>query len=257
MSRDNTNKPTPIQTETSWESGELFYVRVQGKLACFSRPEFKTSRVSYLIPSHSAANGILSAYLSHKGVSYSINRIGLLFYPTIVNIKGNEIDDFGKITNSKVKPINIETKRTQIVTSALFNVDYWMSFRICASSKEEVMKYRNMFETRLPLYNGDDITKMGGVWNHLPYLGIKEYVGSVKRINKEDIKTICSNMKNIYTHEDGSCGIDFSYDLGLMFYGKDYNSNKNYFTPMTIDHGVTQYPSWHSVKQLGITMSIS
>ena len=245
-----------ILTENGSESEELFFARIQGKLACFARPEFKCGRVSSIIPSHSALNGILSSFCSHKGISYSIKKIGLLFYPRLTNIMTNEVSNFNlpKKPTVTMSPIDVENRRTQINTQALFDVDYWISFRVVATSPENVGKYSNMFNSRLPLikHNETDITRMGGIWNHSPYLGMREYSAKVERIVPETIMQL--SMPNLETHEDGMRAINLSQDLGLSFFGTDYNNNENYFFPMRVERGVTEYPSWSDVKRAGITI---
>lgn len=245
------NKFLPISgSNNKWESGELFYVRVQGELACFSRPEFKTGRVSSIVPSHSAANGILSAFLSHHGVSYSIKQIGLLFYPQLTNITTNEVNNF---SIGGTASIDVDHRRTQINTQALCDVDYWMSFRVVSNSPPEVLKYSNMFNSRLPLIKPgeDDLARVGGVWSRMPYLGLREYVGHVKRINSEEIKSLDGDF---VTHDDGMKSVDFSTDLGITFFGTDYESNKNYFIPIKVDRGVVRYPSWKEVTDHNIVL---
>lgn len=240
----NKNQSRPINNGDGWQSGDVYYVRIQGVKACWSRPEFKTSRVSSLIPSYSAANGLLSAFLSHKGVSYSIEKLGLLTYPQIINITTNEIGNFGT------------GKRTPIKTSALFDVDYWMSFRLRAPSFEEVRKYSNMLEARLPLIKSDedDLTRMGGIWSRVPYLGLREYTGKVQRVLPDDIRKLPGKFVQ---HNDGMKAVNFTKELGICFFGTDYQTHTNYFVPMSIEKGVVEYPSFTEVKNLNIKVKFA
>jgi CRISPR-associated Cas5-like protein len=247
------NKFRPIRADDHWESGEVFFVRIKGAKACFSRPEFRAARVSSLVPSHSAVNGILSAYLSHKGVSYSAQKIGLLFYPQLVNITTNEVNNFGL---GNAEPIIVDSRRTQIKTQALFDVDYWLSFRLAADTPDDVLKYSNMLNSRLPIIKPgeNDLTRMGGVWNRMPYLGLREYVGRVERTTPEVIAALDGDF---ITHRDGTKSVDFSSDLGITFFGTDYGTNCNYFAPMSSKHGVLTYPTWKQVRNQNLILEFS
>lgn len=67
---------TPILEEASNRYvGRRFLMKVWGPYACFTRPEFKTNRVSYDVMTPAAARGIVTAIYWHPGVEYVIDRI--------------------------------------------------------------------------------------------------------------------------------------------------------------------------------------
>ncbi|MEG2584429.1 MAG: type I-C CRISPR-associated protein Cas5c, partial [Oscillospiraceae bacterium] len=66
-------------------------VEVWGDYACFSRPELKVERVSYDIPTPSAARGILSSIYWHPGLEWHIDRIFILNPIKFINIRRNEM----------------------------------------------------------------------------------------------------------------------------------------------------------------------
>lgn len=53
-------------------------IEVWGNYACFTRPEMKTERVSYDMPTPSAARGLVEAIYWHPGLRYTIDAIYLL-----------------------------------------------------------------------------------------------------------------------------------------------------------------------------------
>jgi CRISPR-associated protein Cas5d len=55
-----------------------FRVRVRGELACFTRPEFSTERVSYELITPSAARGVLEAVLWKPAIRWQVLSITLL-----------------------------------------------------------------------------------------------------------------------------------------------------------------------------------
>ena len=53
-------------------------IEVWGSYGCFTRPEMKTERVSYAMPTPSAARGLVEAIYWHPGLRYTVDRIYLL-----------------------------------------------------------------------------------------------------------------------------------------------------------------------------------
>lgn len=85
-------------------------MKVFGDYACFSRPEFKVERVSYVVPTPSAARGILDAIFWKPDFRYEIRAIHVLKLGTQVSILRNEIAD-----RQSHKPITVEHARQQPV----------------------------------------------------------------------------------------------------------------------------------------------
>lgn len=53
-------------------------MEIWGETACFTRPEMKAERVSYDIPTPSAARGMLESVYYHPGLKWHIDRIWVL-----------------------------------------------------------------------------------------------------------------------------------------------------------------------------------
>ncbi len=66
-------------------------VRVWGEFACFTRPEMKVERVSYPIPTPSAARGILEAIFWEPQMYYLIDSIGVVKRGKWFSFRRNEV----------------------------------------------------------------------------------------------------------------------------------------------------------------------
>ncbi|MDY3278622.1 MAG: CRISPR-associated protein Cas5, partial [Eubacteriales bacterium] len=53
-------------------------MEVWGPLASFNRPEMKTERVSYDVPTPSAARGMIESVYFHPGLRWQVDRIWVL-----------------------------------------------------------------------------------------------------------------------------------------------------------------------------------
>ena len=71
----------------------MIQLEVQGPHALFSRPELKTERVSYDVPTPSAARGIVESIYYHPGLRWVIDRIYILKPTRFVSIRRNELKD--------------------------------------------------------------------------------------------------------------------------------------------------------------------
>ena len=67
-------------------------MEVWGDYALFTRPEMKVERVSYDIPTPSAARGMLEAVYYHPGLTWKIDRIHILNPIRFTNLRRNEVD---------------------------------------------------------------------------------------------------------------------------------------------------------------------
>ena len=66
-------------------------IEVWGNFACFSRPEFKTERVSYDVMTPSAARGLVESVFWHPGLRYTIDKIHVLAPIRFASIRRNEV----------------------------------------------------------------------------------------------------------------------------------------------------------------------
>ena len=139
-------------------------VRVEGKMACFTRPENKAERVSYSVMTPSAARGTLEAIFWKPEFSYRIREIVVLEPIRFCSIFRNEV-------NVKASPrssgITIEENRAQRNTLALYDVAYIIRADVEVHEGADALpaKYRDQFRRRVER----------GQCYHRPYLGCREF----------------------------------------------------------------------------------
>lgn len=100
----------------------LHHLRVWGDLACFTRPEMKVERVSYPVPTPSAARGILEAILYKPQFRWRIHRIAVRRPIQFLAFRRNEVK--AVLSARTAEPILADEERTQRNTLALREVDY-------------------------------------------------------------------------------------------------------------------------------------
>ena len=80
-----------------WKEKEELYmsvcVKVWGDLACFTRPEYRSERVSYDVMTPTAAIGILRQIYWHPGVEWVIDRIYVRKPIQFISIRRNELQN--------------------------------------------------------------------------------------------------------------------------------------------------------------------
>jgi CRISPR-associated protein Cas5d len=101
---------------------DLIHLRVFGDLACFTRPEMKVERVSYPVPTPSAARGILESILYKPQFRWCIHRIAVLRPIQFLAFRRNEVKS--RLSPRKPEPLLADEDRTQRNTLALRDVDY-------------------------------------------------------------------------------------------------------------------------------------
>lgn len=160
----------------------LIRIMVSGPRACFTRPEFKTERVSYEVPTPSALEGFLKCIYWKPAFKYVIDKI-VVFNPIrTACIKRNELKN--KIPVSKVmktiegKPVDLHiyteevSERAQRTTTVLKNVMYGIEFHIEMSGcmafheGEGIQKHLEIFHKRMDT---------GRVFKE-PYFGCSEFL---------------------------------------------------------------------------------
>lgn len=137
-------------------------IKVWGEYACFTRPEFKTERVSYPIITPSAARGILEAIFWKPEFRYEIRRIGVLQLGTQTVILRNELT-----TRQDRNPIFVEDHRAQRSTLLLKGVAYLLEADLVLRphAHDPLPKYLDQLRRRLER----------GQCHHQPYLGTREF----------------------------------------------------------------------------------
>ena len=204
----------------------MIQLEVWGAYALFSRPELKVERVSYDVPTPSAARGIVEAVYYHPGLRWVIDRIHVLNPIRFVSIRRNEVTD--KISGRNVRqaaqrggqPLYLVTSQKIVQRSSLLlqDVHYVIEAHFEMTDKAAPSDNPGKFQ--------DIVTRRmeRGQCFHTPYFGCREFPVSFRRWPGGPIPTI-----------------DETRDLGLMLYDFDYSDpaaiTPTYFRAR-LEHGV-------------------
>ena len=212
-----------------------FSVRLHGALACFSRPEFSTERVSYDLITPSAARGVLEAVLWKPAIRWQVRSIALLKPVRWLQFRRNEVNSrvstrnaLGAATGGAAMPdFFADEDRAQRNTLALRDVDYGIVARLSLTGKagpgDNLPKFEEMFERRLAR----------GQQHFQPYLGCREFPAAVEPWDGNGILA------------------EESRDLGWMLHDIRFGAvrgsetvNEARFFPAALHGGVVEVPSW-------------
>ena len=204
----------------------MIQLEVWGAYALFSRPELKVERVSYDVPTPSAARGIVESVYYHPGLRWYIDRIHVLNPIRFVSIRRNEVTD--KISGRNVRqaaqgggqPLYLVTSQKIVQRSSLLlqDVHYVIEAHFEMTDKAAPSDNPGQFQ--------DIVTRRmeRGQCFHTPYFGCREFPVSFRRWPGGPIPTI-----------------DETRDLGLMLYDFDYSDpaaiTPTYFRAR-LEHGV-------------------
>ena len=181
-------------------------MEVWGLTACFTRPEMKTERVSYDVPTPSAARGMIESIYYHPGLKWTIDRIWVLNPIQFMNLRRNEVSS--KISASNVMQEANGGKQSCIVTTQdiqqraammLKDVRYVIEAHFDMTDKANASDNPGKFQ---------DIVKRRlrkGACYAAPYLGTRECTAHFRLWEGGEIE-----------------GIDETRDLGYMLYDMDY-----------------------------------
>lgn len=204
----------------------MIQLEVWGAYALFSRPELKVERVSYDVPTPSAARGIVEAVYYHPGLRWVIDRIHVLNPIRFVSIRRNEVTD--KISGRNVRqaaqgggqPLYLVSSQKIVQRSSLLlqDVHYVIEAHFEMTDKAAPSDNPGKFQ--------DIVTRRmeRGQCFHTPYFGCREFPVSFRRWPGGPIPTINETR-----------------DLGLMLYDFDYSDpaaiTPTYFRAR-LEHGV-------------------
>lgn len=183
-------------------------------------------RVSYNVPTPSAARGIVESVYYHPGLRWYIDRIHVLNPIRFVSIRRNEVTD--KISGRNVRqaaqgggqPLYLVTSQKIVQRSSLLlqDVHYVIEAHFEMTDKAAPSDNPGKFQ--------DIVTRRmeRGQCFHMPYFGCREFPVSFRRWPGGPIPTI-----------------DETRDLGLMLYDFDYSDPAaiipTYFRAR-LEHGV-------------------
>lgn len=187
-------------------------MEVWGDYALFTRPEMKVERVSYDVPTPSAARGVIESVYFHPGLKWTVDRIYVLNPIQFTNLRRNEVKS--KILARTVcsammgaqEPIYLATSKEiqQRAAMMLKDVRYVLEAHFDMTDKANASdnpgKFQDIVKRRL---------KKGMCFSQ-PYLGTRECTAHFRLWEDGEIPTI-SETRN----------------LGWMLYDMDYSDPQN------------------------------
>lgn len=209
-------------------------VRVWGPLACFTRPEMKVERVSYSVPTPSAARGILEAIYWKPEFTWRVEEIWVLEPIQYFSILRNEVNtrQSRRTAEGWQKSgggYDASADRAQRHTLALRDVNYviWAQIELKPGVDEDLAKYRDQFRRRV----------RDGRCFATPYLGCREF-------------TAC------FAEPDGTeqPRAELDGELGRMLLDLQYAPDRSgrgtpRFFEARLDHGVLRVPPMRSLVE--------
>jgi CRISPR-associated protein Cas5d len=183
-------------------------------MACFTRPENKVERVSYPVPTPSAARGMLEAIFWKPEFQYRVREIAVLQPVKFASILRNEVD--GKATGAD--GLSITDRRQQRHTLLLKDVAYVVRADIVLKphATDDVAKYREQFRRRVAR----------GQCFQRPYFGCREFAAD-------------------FAEPDGAeTPVADRRDLGLMLFdiGFAKTSSTPLFFEARLEQGILRVP---------------
>ena len=203
----------------------MIQLEVWGPYALFSRPEMHVERVSYDVPTPSAARGMVEAIYYHPGLQWHIRRIYVLNSIRFTNIRRNEVkgkilrdDVYNAIQGGKVPFLATSQQIAQRAAMVLQDVHYVIEAEFTMTDRaapgDNPGKFQDIVTRRMAK----------GQCYHTPYFGCREFPAAFRAWQGGAIPTIST-----------SC------DLGFMLYDLDYSDPEN-ITPTyfraKLEHGV-------------------
>lgn len=219
--------------------GPTLRLRAKGPLAVFTRPELKTERVSYEVPTPSAVRGILEAICWKPAIQWHVERIYVFNEISFTSMKRNELNNKSIPPSKQMMEcgtreftygiygidVDDEQARAQRNTVALRNVDYqfeaFFTLTERAGPDDNIYKFIDMFTRRVD--NGQHF--------HQPYFGCRECIAEI--------------LPPIEKPEERS--ISISKELGIMlwdigFGGGESRQNMPLFFSAKLENGKMEIP---------------
>ena len=210
-------------------------MEVWGEYACFTRPEMKVERVSYDVPTPSAARGMVESVYYHPGLKWHVDKIYVCKPIRFTNILRNEVAS--KISASTVlteangkkrsyidRSADIQQRATTMLRDVHYVIEAHFEMTDKANPSDNPGKFQDIVKRRL---------RSGQAYMQ-PYLGCRECTAHFRLWEGGDIPTI-----------------DETRDLGYMLFDLDYSDPENIqlmFFRAQMVHGVIDLTDCEVVK---------
>lgn len=201
---------------------------IKGDYALFTRPESKAERISYDVPTPSAARGILEAIHWKPAISWVVDKIHVLNPIVFSSVRRNEVAGKGpsvatiKSAAKSGAPLSliVEDRRVQRAALVLRNVAYVIEAHFEMTDKagpdDNEGKHSDIFRRRA----------LKGECFHQPCLGCREFPAYFSLLEAGDTPK-------------SALAEDTPRDLGLMLYDIDFkNGMQPLFYRPRLERGV-------------------
>lgn len=190
----------------------MIQLEVWGDYALFSRPELKVERMSYDVPTPSAARGLVEAVYYHPGLQWHIDRIYVLNPIRFVSIRRNEVKSKVLATTARAaaqgsghplylaSPQEIVQRASLVLQDVHYVIEAHFTMTDRAAPGDNPGKFQDIVTRRMER----------GQCYHTPYFGCREFPAKFRRWSGGEIPAI-----------------EETRDLGLMLYDFDYSDPKD------------------------------
>ncbi|MBD9284197.1 MAG: type I-C CRISPR-associated protein Cas5c [Christensenellales bacterium] len=210
-------------------------MEVWGEYACFTRPEMKVERVSYDVPTPSAARGMVESVYYHPGLKWHVDKIYVCKPIRFTNILRNEVaskisarnvltEANGKKRSYIDRNADIQQRATTMLRDVHYVIEAHFEMTDKANPSDNPGKFQDIVKRRL---------RSGQAYMQ-PYLGCRECTAHFRLWEGGDIPTI-----------------DETRDLGYMLYDMEYSDPENIqpmFFRAQMVHGVIDLTDCEVVK---------
>lgn len=182
-------------------------MEVWGPMACFTRPEMKTERVSYDVPTPSAVRGMIESVYYHPGLRWIPDRIWVLKPIQFINVRRNEVKSkvlasavMQEANGGKAGAIftsqDIQQRATMLLKDVHYVFEAHFDMTEKANPSDNPGKFQDIVKRRL---------RRGACYS-TPYLGCRECTAHFRLWEGGEIPAI-----------------DETRELGYMLYDMDYS----------------------------------
>lgn len=200
-------------------------MEVWGPMACFTRPEMKTERVSYDVPTPGAVRGMIESVFFHPGLRWIPDRIWVLNRIQFMNVRRNEVKSkvlasavLQEANGGKAGAIftseDIQQRAAMLLKDVRYVFEAHFEMTEQANPSDNHGKFQDIVKRRL---------RRGACYS-TPYFGCRECTAHFRLWEGGEIPAI-----------------DETRDLGYMLYDMDY-SDPTDIQPMffraRMEHGV-------------------
>ena len=210
-------------------------MEVWGDYACFTRPEMKVERVSYDVPTPSAARGMVESVYYHPGLKWHVDKIYVCKPIRFTNILRNEVaskisarnvltEANGKKRSYIDRNADIQQRATTMLRDVHYVIEAHFEMTDKANPSDNPGKFQDIVKRHL---------RSGQAYMQ-PYLGCRECTAHFRLWEGGDIPTI-----------------DETRDLGYMLYDMEYSDPENIqpmFFRAQMVHGVIDLTDCEVVK---------